>query len=88
MINVVKNGINSVVNNDFSQENVVVQYGYEKRSPIDLLVYCMNVAAKITFLTAPNKISIGENTYELLHPKIQLEFQGLTNLNEKETEIH
>jgi adenylate cyclase len=30
MINVVKNGINPVLNNDFSQENVVVQYGYEK----------------------------------------------------------
>jgi adenylate cyclase len=59
-----------------------------KHSPIDLLVYCMNVAAKITFLTAPNKISIGENIYELLHAKIQLEYQGLTNLNEKETEIH
>ena len=40
MINVVKNGINPVLNNDFSQENVVVQYGYEKRSPIDLLVCC------------------------------------------------
>ena len=51
-------------------ENVLVQYGYERRSPIDLLVCCTNVAAKITFLTAPNKISIGENIYELLHPKI------------------
>ena len=30
----------------------------------------MNVVAKKASLTAPNKISIGENIYERLHPKI------------------
>ena len=45
-------------------ENVVVQYGYDRSSQIDLIGYGMNVAAKITFLTAPNKISIGENIYK------------------------
>ena len=76
-----RNWNNPVLNNDdFSQlrirngmaegENVLVQYGYERRSPIDLLGYCMNVVAKKASLTAPNKISIGENIYERLHPKI------------------
>ena len=49
-------------------ENVLVQYGYERRSPIDLLGYCMNVVAKKASLTAPNKIR--RNIYERLHPKI------------------
>lgn len=79
MITVVKNGINPILNQyDYPElgvkigmdvgENVIVQYGHDKSSPIDILGYCMNVAAKITSLTAPNTISIGEDVYELLHP--------------------
>jgi hypothetical protein len=37
----------------------------------------MNVAAKITSLTAANKVSIGGNVYKLLDHKIQSEFQEL-----------
>ena len=55
-------------------ENVVVQYGYDYSSPIDILGYGMNVAAKITSLTESNKVSLGENVYKLLHPNLQSGF--------------
>lgn len=88
MIDVMTNGINPVLNKyDYpdlyvkigidSGENVVVQYAYDKSSQIDLLGYTMNIAAKITSLTSPNKVSIGENVYKLLHPGVQTEFYEL-----------
>ena len=88
MINVVKDGISPILNkHDFPElrvkvgidegENVVVQYAYDKSSQIDILGYTMNVAAKITSLTNPNKVSVGENLYKLLHPGIQEEFREL-----------
>lgn len=91
MITVVKNGINPILNQyDYPElgvkigmdvgENVIVQYGHDKSSPIDILGYCMNVAAKITSLTAPNTISIGEDVYELLHPSEKALFFEM-NLN-------
>mgnify|MGYP003575322707 CR=1 FL=1 len=58
-------------------ENVVIQYGYERNSLIDILGYSMNVAAKITSLTTANSISIGENVYHLLDHMQQSEFQEL-----------
>jgi adenylate cyclase len=90
MINVVKNGISPILNNyDYPElmvkvgidegENVVVQYAYDKSSQIDILGYTMNVAAKITSLTNPNTVSVGENLYKLLHPGIQPEFHELVN---------
>jgi adenylate cyclase len=88
MINVVKNGISPILNKyDYPElmvkvgidegENVVVQYAYDKSSQIDILGYTMNVAAKITSLTSPNRVSVGENLYKLLHPGIQTEFNEL-----------
>jgi class 3 adenylate cyclase len=88
MINVLKNGINPILKNYDCPEldvkigieegqNVVVQYAYDKSSQIDLLGYTMNVSAKITSLTGPNKVSVGENVYKLLHPRIQAEFHEL-----------
>jgi adenylate cyclase len=88
MINVVKNGISPILNKyDYPElmvkvgidegENVVVQYAYDKSSQIDILGYTMNVAAKITSLTSPNRVSVGENLYKLLHPGIQTEFHEL-----------
>lgn len=85
MITVVKNGINPILNQyDYPElavkigvdvgENVVVQYGHEKSSPIDILGYCMNIAAKITSLTGPNRISVGEDVYDLLHPSEKSKF--------------
>ena len=59
-------------------ENAIVQYGYEQLSPIDILGYSMNVAAKITSLTGANKISIGENVYKSLDRKVQREFHELS----------
>jgi adenylate cyclase len=85
MLAVVKNGINPILNQyDYPElnvkigmdegENVVVQYGHDRTSQIDILGYCMNIAAKITSLTAPNKISIGQYVYEMLHPSIKSKF--------------
>jgi adenylate cyclase len=88
MINVLNRGINPILKNyDCPQlyvkigidegNNVVIQYAYDKSSQIDILGYTMNIAAKITSLTGPNKISVGENVYKLLHPGIQAEFHAL-----------
>lgn len=89
MINVIKNGINPILTkHDYPElsvkigidegEDVVVQYGYDKSSLIDILGYSMNVAAKITSLTAANKISVGNAVYKLLHPAIQSKFELLS----------
>lgn len=86
MLTVVKNGINPILNQyDYPElnvkigmdegENVIVQYGHDKSSPIDILGYCMNIAAKITSLTRPNGISIGEDVHKMLHPSIRTKFK-------------
>jgi adenylate cyclase len=88
LISVLSNGINPILKNFECPElavkvgidegeTVVVQYAYDKSSQIDMLGYVMNVAAKITSLTGPNKVSVGENVYKLLHPSIQSEFHEL-----------
>ena len=85
MLTVVKNGINPILNQyDYPDlnvkigmdegENVIVQYGHDRSSPIDILGYCMNIAAKITSLTGANKVSIGQYVYEMLHPSIKARF--------------
>ncbi len=56
-------------------ETVVVRYG--KSLPIDILGYSISIAAKITAITKPNQISIGENVYRILHPQIRKEFMEL-----------
>jgi len=89
MINVIENGINPIFEKDNypklgikigidEGENVAIQYGYDKSAPIDLIGYPMNIAAKITSLTGPNKISVGNNVYRLLHPSIQTKFHNMT----------
>jgi len=88
MLTVVKNGINPILNQyDYPElnvkigmdegENVIVQYGHDRSSLIDILGYCMNIAAKITSLTGPNKISIGEDVHKMLHPSIQAKFKEM-----------
>ena len=97
MINVIENGINPILEKDKDNypklavkiaidegENLVIQYGYDKSAPIDLIGYPMNVAAKIQSLTGPNKISVGSNVYKLLHPTLQSEFHEMQI--KKETE--
>jgi adenylate cyclase len=88
MLTVVKNGLNPILNQyDYPElnvklgmdegENVIVQYGHDRSSLIDILGYCMNIAAKITSLTGPNRISIGEDVYKMLHPSIQAKFKEM-----------
>jgi class 3 adenylate cyclase len=90
MINVIVNGINPILEKDKDHyprlavkigidegENLAIQYGYDKSAPIDLIGYPMNVAAKMTSLTGPNKITVGNNVFKLLHPTIQPEFQEM-----------
>ncbi len=90
MIDVIENGINPILEKDKDNypklavkigidegENLAIQYGYDKSAPIDLIGYPMNVAAKMTSLTGPNKITVGKNVYKLLHPTLQPEFQEM-----------
>jgi adenylate cyclase len=76
MINVIKEEINTIFKRyDYPElfakigidagQNAIVQYGYEQLSPIDILGYTMNVAAKITSLTGANNVSIGDNVYNI-----------------------
>ncbi|HEY1211929.1 MAG TPA: adenylate/guanylate cyclase domain-containing protein [Nitrososphaera sp.] len=86
MLAVVKNGINPILNQyDYPElnvkigmdegENFVVQYGQDRSSLIDILGYCMNIAAKITSLAGPNKVLIGEYVYKMLHPSIKMKLE-------------
>ncbi len=90
MINIIENGINPIFEKDKDNypklsvkigidegENLAIQYGYDKSAPIDLIGYPMNVAAKMTSLTGPNKITVGNNVYKLLHPTVQPEFRKM-----------
>ena len=90
MITVVRNGINPILNQyDYPElsikigidegENVIVQYGHEKSSPIDVLGYCMSIAAKITSITHPNGITIGGDVYNMIHPTLKTKFKELKN---------
>jgi adenylate cyclase len=85
MITVIKKGINPILNQyDYPElcvkigidegENVIVQYGHDKSSFIDILGYCMSITSKITSLTNPDKITIGEDVYDILHPEIKSKF--------------
>ncbi|MGA9170084.1 MAG: hypothetical protein WBZ20_08065 [Nitrososphaeraceae archaeon] len=56
-------------------ESVIVQYGHDKSSPIDILGHCMNISAKLTSLTLPNTVTIGHNIYSALHPQLKTEFK-------------
>jgi class 3 adenylate cyclase/ferritin-like metal-binding protein YciE len=89
MINAIKEEINAILNKIYGYpelfakigidagQNAIVQYGYEQLSPIDILGYSMNIAAKITSLTGANKVSIGDNVYKSLDRKVQREFHEM-----------
>ena len=91
IINVIENGINPILEKDKKDnypklavkigidegENLAIQYEFDKSSAIDLIGYPMNVAAKMTSLTGPNEISVGNNVYKLLNPMLQSEFQEI-----------
>jgi adenylate cyclase len=86
MITVIKNGINPILNQyDYPElrvkigiaegESLIVPYGHDKSSTIDILGYSMSISAKITSLTVPNTITIGDNVYSVLHPQIRMNFE-------------
>ena len=90
MLNVIEHDINPILEKDKDNypnlavkigidegENLVIQYEFDKSAHIDLIGYPMNVAVKMTSLTEPNKISIGNNVYKFLHPSLKLEFQKM-----------
>lgn len=88
MITVVRNGINPILNQyDYPElnikiaidegENTIVQYGHDKSSPIDILSYCMSIAAKMTSITDADEITIGEDVYNVLHPTLRTRFTEL-----------
>ena len=90
IINVIENGINPILEKDKDNypklavkigidegENLAIQYEFDISAPIDLIGYPMNVAAKMTSLTGPNKISAGNNVYKLLHPSLQSKFHKM-----------
>ncbi len=101
MVSVLRNDINPVIHKHgypnlqikigmAEGENVVIQYGKDKSSQIDLIGYVMNVTAKITSITLPNRISVGGTIYTLLHPKTQSDFEivSLENMNWKYIDMH
>ena len=101
MIRIVREGINPILSKcDCPElqikigmvegENVVMQYGYDKNSQIDLIGYVMNMASKITSITQSNKISIGDTIYKLLHQQIQAKFEeiSLDKANWKYVNLH
>jgi adenylate cyclase len=86
MITLIKNGINPIlIQNDYPElkvkigldegKSVIVQYGHDKSSLIDLIGYSVNISAKITSLTYPNTITIGEDVYRALRPQMRMKFK-------------
>jgi len=86
MITITEKGINQILHQyDYAElkvkigldegENVIVQYGHDKSSLIDILGYSMSISAKITSLSYPNTITIGENVYSTLSPQMRLKFK-------------
>jgi adenylate cyclase len=85
MLTIIKNGLNPILNQydypDLSAkigidegENIIVQYGHDEKSPLDILSYCMSVSAKMTSLTKSNNITIGDDVYVRLHPELRQNF--------------
>jgi class 3 adenylate cyclase len=86
MITVIEKGLNPILNQyEYPElkvkigldegESVIIQYGHDKRSLIDILGYSMNISAKITSLTYANTITIGEDIYNTLNPQMRAKFK-------------
>jgi class 3 adenylate cyclase len=85
MLTIIKNGLNPILNQydypDLSAkigidegENIIVQYGHDINSSLDIISYCMSVSAKMTSLTKSNNITIGDDVYVRLHPELRQKF--------------
>lgn len=86
MITVIKKGISPILNQyDYPDlqvkigldegESVIIQHGHDESSHIDILGFSMNKSAKITSLTYPNTITIGEDIYNDLNSQLKMEFK-------------
>jgi class 3 adenylate cyclase len=85
MLAIIKNGLNPILNQydypDLSAkigidegENIIVQYGHDESSTLDIISYCMSVSAKMTSLTKSNNITVGDDVYVRLHPELRQKF--------------
>ncbi len=88
MITIIKKGFSPVLNqHNYPElkvkigidegENVIIQHGHDESSHIDILGYSMNKSSKITSLTYPNTITIGEDIYSDLNPHMKTEFKEI-----------
>jgi adenylate cyclase len=88
MITIIKEGFNPVLNqHNYPElqvkigigegESIIIQHGHDERSHIDILGYSMNISAKITSLSYPNTITIGENIYNDLYSNMKVEFKEI-----------
>ena len=86
----IKNGINPILNQyDYSEfcvkigidegENVVVLYGQDKSSSIDILGYCISITSKITTITEADQITVGEDVYFALDDTLRNKFSEITS---------
>ena len=89
MLKVIDKGINPILNQydypelmvkigmDFG-ENIIVRYGAdEKNAHVDILGPAMNIASKIQNMAKPNRILIGEDVYNRLHPSLSKSFEKI-----------
>lgn len=88
MINIIKNGINPILEDRGYPElqikvgmdvgeHVVIQYGKGVKSHVDIIGYPISMAAKITELAKPNQILISHNVYQALHPRLKEKFHEI-----------
>lgn len=59
-------------------ENVVVLYGQDKSSSIDILGYCISITSKITTITEADQITVGEDVYFALDNTLRNKFSEIT----------
>jgi len=94
MIKVIKLGINPILKQyDYPDlqikigidygENIIIRYGDDEESHLDILGQSMNMASKIQNRAYPDQILIGEDVFKKLNPSIQ-EFFKKVEWNEKE----
>jgi class 3 adenylate cyclase len=88
-LSVISNGINPILNQyDYPElsvkigidegENVVVLYGQDKTSLVDILGYCISITSKITSITEADQITVGEDVYFALDPILRKRFSEIT----------
>jgi hypothetical protein len=86
---VIKNGINPILNQYYypelsvkiridEGENVVVLYGRDRSSLVDILGYCISLTSKITSITEADRITVGEDVYFALDPTLRVRFYDVT----------